>query len=67
MMSDVKSKDKSHGEGPGGSALGVDIDVNNSGYIIEDGNLIPIDNIALEALNKFAYDAIKVQVKDHFE
>ena len=42
MMSDAKSKDKSHGEGPGGSALG-DMDELTSGYIIEDGNLIPID------------------------
>lgn len=41
MMSDVKSKDKS--EGPGGSALGGELDVLTSGYIIEDGNLIPID------------------------
>ena len=67
MMSEAKSKDKSHGEGAGGSALGADIEDLTSGYIIDDGNLIPIDNIAHEALNKFAYDAIKVQVKDHFE
>ena len=43
VMSDVKSKDRSYGEGPGGSALGADIDASASGYIIEDGNLIPID------------------------
>ena len=65
MMSEAKSKDK--GEGGGSSALGAEIEDLTSGYIIDDGNLIPIDNIAHEALNKFAYDAIKVQVKDHFE
>ena len=60
MMSDVKSKDKSRGDGAAGLALGADIDVSASGYIIEDGNFIPIDYSSLEALNRLAYDAIKV-------
>ena len=43
MMSDAKSKDKSLGDNHGSSALGGDMDGPTSGYIIEDGNIIPID------------------------
>ena len=38
-----------------------------SGYILDGGNIIPIDTPKIESLNKFAYDVIKMQVKDHFE
>ena len=38
----------------------------SSGYIIEDGQLIPIDKPNLHSLNKYAYDVIQVAVKDHF-
>ena len=36
-----------------------------SGFILEDGNIIPVDLPALDALNKFAADVIKVQVSDY--
>ena len=36
-----------------------------SGFILEDGNIIPVDLPALDALNKFAADVIKVQVNDY--
>ena len=37
------------------------------GYIIEGGNMMLIETPQVEAVSKFAYDVIKVQVKDYFD
>ena len=34
-------------------------DTDHNGYILENGNIIPIDKVSLDALNKYAYDVIK--------
>ena len=37
------------------------------GYILDGGNIIPIDLPKIDTLNKYAYDVIKMQVKDYEE
>ena len=50
------------GNAPLGSAF-------NNGYILEDGQMIAIERINFKESNpsKYAFDVIKVQVKDHFD
>ena len=61
-----RSKQQESNKSPGGSPpdsgyehLRTD-DTDHNGYILEDGQIIVIDKPSLEALNKYAYDVIKV-------
>ena len=65
----ARANDKGAGgsEPPDSAVDGLGGEDGANGYIIDNGNIITIDQPHLEALNKFAYDVIKVQVTDHFD
>ena len=51
----------------GGAAPDDTLEPLHDGYILQDGMILAADLPHLESLNKFAYDVIKTQVRDHFE
>ena len=51
------------------TSLGLDLgsDFDGGGYIIESGNIIQIEKVALDSVNKFALNVIQHTVRDHFD